>query len=46
MFTFGYEFMTGLVFAPSSLTTGANAYPTTFTATISGLTAVFTLKWE
>lgn len=40
------ELMTGLVFAPSSLTTGANAYPTTFTATISGLTAVFTLKWE
>ncbi len=44
--TFVDEFMTGLVFAPSSLTTGANAYPTTFTATISGLTAVFTLKWE
>lgn len=42
----GDEFMTGLSFPPSSLTTGANAYPTTYTATVSGLTAVFTLKWE
>jgi PKD repeat protein len=44
--TFDEEFMTGVIFAPSILTTGADAYPTTFTATISGLTAVFTLKWE
>lgn len=42
----GDELMTGLSFPPSSLTTGANAYPTTYTATVSGLTAVFTLKWE
>jgi PKD repeat protein len=44
--TFVDEVITGLVFAPSSLTTGATAYPTTYTATVSGLTAVFTLKWE
>jgi PKD repeat protein len=42
----GDERMGGMAFAPSSLTTGADAYPTTFTATISGLTAVFTVKWE
>lgn len=41
-----HDFLAGIVFAPSSLTTGANAYPTTATATVSGLTAVFTLKWE
>ncbi len=40
------EFIRGLTFPPSSLTTGATAYPTTYTASVSGLTAVFTLKWE
>jgi len=43
---FDDEIMGGIAFTPSSLTTGTNAYPTTFTATISGLTVEFTFQWQ
>ncbi len=40
------EYMLGLTLLPSSLTTGANAYPTTFSGTVGGLTVEFTLQWQ
>lgn len=40
------ELMAGLTFLPSSLTTGANAYPTTLSGTVGGLTVEFTLQWQ
>jgi PKD repeat protein len=40
------EKMIALTLLPSSLTTGASAYPTTATGTVDGLTVQFTLQWQ